>query len=171
MKKHKTLSKLLIAVIGLSVIILIMVFYLRLHSVKITVLSSEIDSVVLTANPPNQTVDLKEEQIHELVDLLNNLTLMETDDSYQEYTGQWLQFDIKKTDGTFLSIAELGFFVIIDGNCYKISNKQSGSLNDFANGILESFKNIIQSYDINKRSVYSVAHHSKSLNYNHQFYH
>lgn len=140
MKKHKILSGLLIAVIGLSVIILTMVLYLRLHSVKITVLSSEIDSVVLTANPPNQTVDLKEEQIHELVDLLNNLTLMETDDSYQEYTGQWLQFDIKKTDGTFLSIAKMGFFVIIDGNCYKISNKHSDSFDDFANGILESFK-------------------------------
>lgn len=45
--------------------------------------------VVLTANPPNQTVDLKKERIDELVDLLGDLTLMEKDDSYQEYNEQF----------------------------------------------------------------------------------
>lgn len=131
-----------------------MVFYLRLHIANITVLSSEIDSVVLTANPPNRTVDLKEEQIDELVDLLNNLTLMETGDSYQEYTGQWVQFDIAKTDGTFLSIAELSPFIIIDGNGYKVRYDQGEALNEFANGIIykRNKDNTKQSYSNNKKT-------------------
>lgn len=136
MKKQKMLSGLLIASVCLMIIILTIIFYIRLNITKITVLSSEIDSVVLTVNPPNQTVNMREEQINELIDLLNNLTLMETDDSYQEYTGQWIQFDITKTDGTLLSIAELSPFIIIDRNCYKVSHKQSDVLNEFANGIL-----------------------------------
>lgn len=154
MKKHKILSGLLIAVIGSLIIILTIIFYLRLHIAKITVLSSEIDSVVLTANPPNQTVDLKEEQIDELVDLLNNLTLKETGDSYQEYTGQWVQFDITKTNGTFLSIAELSPFIIIDGNGYKVRYEKGEFLNKFANEIIYKGNkgNTRQSYSNNKKT-------------------
>lgn len=77
----------------------------------------------------------KQEQIDELADLLDDLTLMERDDSYGEYNGQWVQFDITKTDGTFLSIAEFNPFIIINGNGYKVRYEQ-GDLNKFANGIL-----------------------------------
>lgn len=135
MKKQKMLSGLLIAVFCLIIIILTIIFYIRQNITKITVLSSEIDSVVLTVNPPNQTINMKEEQINELVGLLNSLNLTETDDSYQDYTGQWIHFDITKTDGTHLSIAELSPFIIIDKNCYKVSYKQNDVLNEFANGI------------------------------------
>lgn len=94
-------------------------------------------SISVTLNPPEQTIVLTDEQLEEVVNIFNDISVGEKDNSYQELNGQYVQFDITKEDGSVLSIAELSPYIIVDGIGYKCNDKDCETLNQFANDLLK----------------------------------
>lgn len=98
--------------------------------------SDDIESVTLSANSPNVSVELTREQIDEMLTLLKDVKLYEEDNSYNEYNGQWIQFDISQKSGEETSIAVYNPFIIIDRKGYIAEYEPCQALNVFANSIL-----------------------------------
>lgn len=106
-----------------------------LDSIK-SIDSDDIESVTLSANSPNVSVELTREQIDEMLTLLKDVKLYEEDNSYNEYNGQWIQFDISQKSGEETSIAVYNPFIIIDRKGYIAEYEPCQALNVFANSIL-----------------------------------
>ena len=96
-----------------------------------------VSSITVSLYPPNETIILTDEQVEEVINMLNSISVGEKDDSYQELNGQGGQFDITKEDGSVVSIGELAPYIVIDGIGYKGVQKECEMLNDFANGLLK----------------------------------
>lgn len=109
-----------------------------------------IENVTVTAYPSDETVELTREQITELQNLLKDIKLTERDDSYNEYNGQWMQFDITTGYGATTSLAVYNPFFIIDRIGYQADYDALQALNVFGNSV-------ISGADINEVSPTTTA--------------
>lgn len=98
--------------------------------------ADDIDAVTLSAYPPEKTVELSRDQIDKMLSLLEDITLYEADNSYNEYGGQWVQFDISLNNGEKISLAVFNPFFIINRNGYRAEYESCQALNVFANSII-----------------------------------
>ena len=103
----------------------------------ISLCADDIDHVTLTAYPPDKSVQLTKEQINEMLILLKGVTLYKEANSYNEYDGQWVQFDIDLNSGEEISLAEFNPFFIINRDGYRTKYGSCQALSDFANSIIK----------------------------------
>lgn len=79
----------------------------------------EVASVIVELYPPNTKAELDSQEIEDLVEILHKVVIYKEDNSYAEYAGQGVSYEITKTDGTITRIIAYNPFVIIDGVGYK----------------------------------------------------
>jgi len=86
--------------------------------------------------PPDEKFNITDGQVTaELVDLLNDVTISEKDDSYKDYDGQWVEFELTMTDGSSKTVVAYNPFIIIDGIGYKTEYEPCEKLNVFGNDL------------------------------------
>lgn len=98
--------------------------------------AGDIDNVTLSAYPPGKSVELTKDQIDKMLSLLGDVTLYEEDNSYNEYGGHWVQFDITLKNGEQLSLAVFNPFFIINRSGYRAEYESCQALDVFANSII-----------------------------------
>jgi hypothetical protein len=98
--------------------------------------AGDIDNVTLSAYPPGKSVELTKDQIDKMLSLLGDVTLYEEDNSYNEYGGHWVQFDITLKNEEQLSLAVFNPFFIINRNGYRAEYESCQALDVFANSII-----------------------------------
>lgn len=98
--------------------------------------NEEIAQVELTLTPPDQSFELTGAEVGELLPLLQQVVLYQRDDSYTDYAGQAVVFDVILRDGSTIQIWEYNPFVIIDGEGYRAKYEPCEALNAFANQML-----------------------------------
>lgn len=96
--------------------------------------TEDVTSFLVTLRPPDDQFTITDEQaISELVDILNEVKVLEEDNSYTDYDGQWVEFELTMTDGSSNTIATYNPFIIIDGVGYKTESEPCAKLNSFGN--------------------------------------
>ncbi|MEL7609209.1 MAG: hypothetical protein AAGU74_06850 [Bacillota bacterium] len=99
----------------------------------------DVSSFTVTLLPPAAEFTTDDEtSISELVDILREITLLESDDSYRDYNGQWVEFQLKMNDGGVRTIAAYNPFIIIDGVGYQTEYAPCEKLNAFGNALYDS---------------------------------
>ena len=98
--------------------------------------ADDITNVTLSAYPPEKSVNLTKDQINDLLILLYAVSLYEEDNSYNEYGGQWVQFDITLNSGEKISLAAFSPFFIINRNGYRAEYETCHALHVFANSLI-----------------------------------
>lgn len=96
----------------------------------------EIARVELTLTPPDRTFTLTDAEVGELLPLLQEVVLYQRDDSYTDYEGQAVVFDVTLRDGSTTHVVAYNPFVIIDGVGYRAKYEPCEALNAFANQLL-----------------------------------
>lgn len=95
----------------------------------------EITSATVGIYPPDTEAELNSQEIEALVEILHEVVIYDQDDSYAEYNGQAVVFEITKTDGTIININAFNPFIIIDGVGYKTKYDPCEQLNRLGNNI------------------------------------
>ena len=98
--------------------------------------AAEVSSATVFLQPPGETLEIKD--INRLVDLLQDVILYEKDNSYKEYGGQAVTFQLNMADGTQTKIMAYNPFLVIDGVGYRTEDAPCEALNQFANELLEA---------------------------------
>ena len=133
MKKKKLISISIIVVLIIC-IILIGKSLIGSHPFKnLTV--EEIASVTVELYPPDTKAELNSQEIEDLVGILHEVVIYKEDNSYTEYNGQGVVFEITKTDGTITRINAYNPFIIIDGVGYKTKYEPCEQLSRLGNNI------------------------------------
>jgi len=100
--------------------------------------ANEIVSAELFIVPPDETIILTDKQnISELTDILNEITIYREDDSGREYEGQLVQVTIILKNGETHIIGEYNPFLFLNGKCYRTKYEPCQKLNAFGNRILK----------------------------------
>ena len=95
---------------------------------------ADIAQVELT--PPDQSFVLTDAEAGELLPLLQKVVLYQGDNSYTDYAGQAVVFDVTLQDGSTTQVVACNLFVIIDGVGYRTKYEPCEALNAFANRLL-----------------------------------
>lgn len=96
---------------------------------------NEISSVSVQLLPPDETYDLNEKEIIQLLNTLNKVVIYNKDSSYNEYVGQAVIYSITKTDGSKITVNAYNPFIIFDGMGYKAKYEPCEELNALGNRI------------------------------------
>lgn len=99
----------------------------------------DIASVSVLANPPGKEAELGEAEIAQLLEILDTVVVYNKDSSHNEYDGQWVEFDITKTDGTQIEVAAYAPFLIIDGVGYQSKYESCQKLNGLGNRVIDDW--------------------------------
>ena len=102
---------------------------------------SDIVSAEVLLQPPDKT--LKIEDIGVLVELLRDVAIYEIDNTYSEYAGQAVTFNLTMSDVTKTIITEYNPFIIIDGAGYRAESDPCTALSTYANGLLDSADTLV----------------------------
>ncbi|MDE7321069.1 MAG: hypothetical protein K2N46_15230 [Lachnospiraceae bacterium] len=133
MKKKKLISISIIVVLIIC-IILIGKSLIGSHPFKnLTV--EEIAGATVELYPPDTKAELNSQEIEDLVGILHEVVIYKEDNSYTEYNGQGVVFEITKTDGTITRINAYNPFIIIDGVGYKTKYEPCEQLSRLGNNI------------------------------------
>lgn len=96
--------------------------------------TEDVTSFTVTLRPPDEQFTITDEEaISELVDIYNEVKIFEEDDSYTDYDGQWVEFELTMTDERSKTVAAYSPFIIIDGVGYKTESEPCEKLNSFGN--------------------------------------
>ena len=98
----------------------------------------DIASVKVVANPPGKEAQLGEEEVQELLGILDMVKVYKKDNSYGEYSGQWVEFEITRTDGRVLEVAAIAPFLVIDGSGYQGNYEACQRMNGLANRVIDA---------------------------------
>ena len=97
---------------------------------------ADIAQAELTLTPPDQSFVLTDAEAGELLPLLQKVVLYQGDNSYTDYAGQAVVFDVTLQDGSTTQVVACNLFVIIDGVGYRTKYEPCEALNAFANRLL-----------------------------------
>lgn len=100
--------------------------------------AEDVAAVTAWAVPPDKEAVLGEEEINELVEILSTVAVYCKDNSYNEYSGQWVEFRITKADGSQLEVAAYAPFIIINGEGYQAKYEPCQKLNGLGNRVIEA---------------------------------
>lgn len=133
MKKNKTLF--------IAGICILAVIVLAAISIKMTgrrpfkhLVETDIASASVSLSPPDKTIVIAE--FEELVNYLNDVVIYSKDNSYTEYAGQGVTFNIVMSDGTQIDVMAYNPFFVMDGVGYKTKYEPCEALNAYANKLL-----------------------------------
>lgn len=96
--------------------------------------AEDIVSASVTLTPPEKTIDIEDKE--ELAALMQQLVTYTKDQSYKEYDGQGVIFDLTLSDGKKQTVNAYNPFLVIDGVGYKTSYESCAELADYANGLI-----------------------------------
>lgn len=134
MKKKSILFTIILAVI--IVIIFLIINQNRLPEKPFKDINmDDIKSVTVTLLPPNVYYELNSEEIKELIDILHSMEIYNKDNSYKDYSGQNITFNIVKNNNTTMEIMVYNPFLVIDGTGYKTKYEPCEKLNSLGNKI------------------------------------
>ncbi len=102
--------------------------------------AEELSSVSVTLTPPDEALELTEQETGELVSLLRALRIYRRDDSWREYSGQAVIFTLTKADGSKTTVMDYYPFLVIDGMGYRAEYAPCEDLSRFGNQLLEERK-------------------------------
>jgi len=98
---------------------------------------NDVTSFKVILRPPNEEITITDEKnISELVAILNRVPTYEQDDSYNEYNGQWVEFELTMADNSLKTVVAYNPFIVIDGIGYKTEYEPCEELNAFANSFI-----------------------------------
>lgn len=97
--------------------------------------TSDIQSAAVTLGPPDQTIQIA--GTDELTEYLRDLVIYQEDNSYMEYAGQTVIFNLIMADGTEKSITAFYPFLIIDGIGYRTKYEPCEALAAYASQLRE----------------------------------
>ncbi len=99
--------------------------------------TADVIKVEVLIQPPNITKEILEStQIQNLVEILNKVVIYKKDNSWGEYSGQYVQYKITKKNGELITIGAYNPFLIINNVGYKTKYQPCEDLNALANSIL-----------------------------------
>ena len=75
--------------------------------------ATDISSATVLLQPPDKTLQVEEPD--RLIELLQDVVIYEEDNSYTEYAGQAVTFQLTMSDGTQTDVTAYSPFLIIDG--------------------------------------------------------
>ncbi len=97
-----------------------------------------IAAVSVAAYPPGKEARLGADEVQELLEILDTVKVYKKDNSYGEYSGQWVEFDIMRTDGKVMEVAAFAPFIVIDGIGYQGNYEACQWMNGLANRVIEA---------------------------------
>lgn len=101
--------------------------------------TEDVTSFIVTLRPPDEQFTITDEKsISQLVEILNEVKILEEDDSYTDYDGQWVEFELTMADESSKTIAAYNPFIIIDGVGYKTEYEPCAKLSSFGNDFSEN---------------------------------
>ena len=95
---------------------------------------TDITSATVNLSPPDKTIVIPE--FEELVSYLNDVVIYSKDNSYTEYVGQGVTFNIIMVDGAQIDVMAYNPFLVINGVGYKTKYAPCEALNAYANKLL-----------------------------------
>lgn len=100
--------------------------------------ATDITNVQVTLRPPDRKITITDDKnISELTAILNKVIIYEQDDSYNEYYGQSVEFELSMSDGSSKTVVAYNPFIIIDGIGYKTEYEPCEELNSFGNSLID----------------------------------
>ena len=97
---------------------------------------ADIAQVELTLTPPDQSFVLTDAEAGELLPLLQKVVLYQGDNSYTDYAGPAVVFDLPMQAGPTTQVGAYNPFVLLDGVGYRTKYEPCEALNAFANRLL-----------------------------------
>lgn len=98
----------------------------------------EIQSISIHLWPPNETMELSQDEIEELVGLLQQVKIYNPSWLHLASGGQSNIMTITYQDGTVQKVNEFGSTLIIDGQGYRAEYGPNEAINQFANKLFNT---------------------------------
>ncbi len=130
-------NKILIVFI-IAVFVIAVVFFIKNTGEKpfAKLSADDISAVSLELHPSDKKIELNSDEINKFVEIIGEIVVYSTDDSYSEYAGQAVICKVIKKDGTCIEIVEYNPFLIIDNKGYRAKYEPCEKLNAFANELM-----------------------------------
>lgn len=100
----------------------------------------DIEEVQLIVTPPGVETGLSEMEIEELVGILRDVRIYQEDNSYEEYTGQGVMFEISLDSGEKFEVVAYNPFLIINGIGYRTEYGPCQELNSLGNDVVDAME-------------------------------
>lgn len=100
--------------------------------------AEEIQSVSIHLWPPNETMELNQDEIDALVGLLQQVTIYNPRWLHLASGGQSNIMTITYQDGSVKELNQFGSTLIIDGKGYRAEYEPNEAINQFANRLLDT---------------------------------
>ena len=100
--------------------------------------ADEIQSISIHLWPPNESMDLTEAEIEELVGLLQQVEIHHPTWMHHASGGQSNVMTITFQDGSVKEVNEFGSILIIDGMGYRAEYEPNEAINQFANKLFKT---------------------------------
>ena len=135
-------KKIGICIVVIVTVAILVVVGLELYSGQATdmihdLVYEEVRGVKVIANPPGKEAQLGADEVQELLEILDMVKVYKKDNSYGEYAGQWVEFEIIQTDGRVIEVAAYAPFIIIDGIGYQADYEACQRMNGLANRVID----------------------------------
>ena len=151
------MKKAILAICSLSLIIMLVTAYGSTITKPFeSINTDDVVSATVELLPLDIKVDLNLEEIGELVAILQTVEIYEKDDSYSDYAGQAVIYNLTKDNGTQQTIMAYNPFIVIDGIGYKTMYEPCEELNALGN-------NIAQTPFANNKVEHNESHQANDL--------
>lgn len=97
--------------------------------------AADMVSATVRLTPPDRTVQIVE--LKELADYLEDVVIYREDNSFREYSGQGVVFNVTMSDGTQTEVMAYNPFLVLDGVGYRTKYEPCEALSQYANSLLE----------------------------------
>ncbi len=97
--------------------------------------AADVKAASVSLLPPGALLEMDDKEIQELVEILQTAVIYKKDNSYEEYDGQAVIFELEMADGDKRSIQAYSPFLIIDGQGYRTKSGPCGKLNALGNSV------------------------------------
>lgn len=100
--------------------------------------AEEIQSISIHLWPPNETMELNQDEIEELVGLLQQVKIYNPSWLHLASGGQSNIMTITYQDGAVKEVNQFGSTLIIDGQGYRVEYEPNEAISQFANKLFET---------------------------------
>ncbi|HIW48655.1 MAG TPA: hypothetical protein H9687_05205 [Firmicutes bacterium] len=127
--------------IGVVVLVMLFVFFGHGRQPFQALKEEDLARATVRLTPPD--VKMEVENREKLAELLRQVNIGQKDPSWQEYTGQMVQFTLYYTDGSMQTAAVFSPFFLLDGQGYRANRQACEALQQFANDLRDSSEPVV----------------------------
>ena len=136
-------KKIVICIVVIMAVAGMVAFGLEMYSRQVMgrlqdLVYEEVSAVKVVVNPPGKEVQLSADEVQELLAILDTVKVYKKDNSYGEYSGQWVEFDITRTDGKVIEVAAIAPLFVIDGIGYQGNYEACQRMSGLANRVIDA---------------------------------